>query len=627
MEIKRILLLSLLGCILLLPSQAYGQDDNRFYTALMLQEEATLQDSLNRYSTEANRLWADRQGSLGLAADYLALVSRTQAEPYYKNAAIFYFWSLKNADFQADGEAIEREVRYLLPLVSDSTARQWQSYLNNNDPQLLDDIIGFWKVHDPYAATTVNERLLEHWNRIQYARRHFNRNNDTVYGTDERGLIYVRFGPPDHRIQKTIHLSGVIDPVSFQYLTFELGNIVRTEVEIWKYRRDGEDDWLYMFGNFDGSGEFGLRKDVLDLIDTVGLRVQIQGGNWLNAAKMRRFSERVAQYGLYEELAPYDPFFDRMFRDLQTSLLNNAYIGSVINRFLSSAFVADALVRNHFLQQSMQVPPAESKLKRPNERLITRTDIFRFRDEENRNEYLFSVQAQPGGEALAATPQFLSNRLYVYDQDWTLLDQVDELIPLDSASLSRASTYRIGESMRDEAIYYAAELIDTTRNGMALPGRINSETAAIVASSGKEKLWFPRPLGRTGRFTVSDVVIGKEQSADTEVRLPIRPALDYTFREGANLMIYFEAYHVPKGGYSYTYYFKKDRWLLANKRIEKSQVTILGDKVESRDSQLFTIPLDELAPGDYQLVLEFNLLGETATDPPLRRKIDFTIVE
>ncbi len=54
----------------------------------------------------------------------------------------------------------------------------------------------FWNGRDPDLSTPVNERLLEHYRRVWYARQSFSKERQPW---DMRGEVYVRFGEPDHR--------------------------------------------------------------------------------------------------------------------------------------------------------------------------------------------------------------------------------------------------------------------------------------------------------------------------------------------------------------------------------------------------------------------------------------------
>ena len=54
----------------------------------------------------------------------------------------------------------------------------------------------YWRTRDPNLKTDVNERLLEHYIRIAYARLEFGEN---IWPWDQRGDFYVRYGEPDYR--------------------------------------------------------------------------------------------------------------------------------------------------------------------------------------------------------------------------------------------------------------------------------------------------------------------------------------------------------------------------------------------------------------------------------------------
>lgn len=53
----------------------------------------------------------------------------------------------------------------------------------------------FWTRRDPAPITDANERLVEHYRRVAYAREHFSGEADPW---DARGDVYVRYGAPDH---------------------------------------------------------------------------------------------------------------------------------------------------------------------------------------------------------------------------------------------------------------------------------------------------------------------------------------------------------------------------------------------------------------------------------------------
>jgi len=58
----------------------------------------------------------------------------------------------------------------------------------------------WWRRHDPVPATRSNERLVEHLGRVTLAEVSF-RWPDRLDGLDDRGRVYVRFGPPSKRVE------------------------------------------------------------------------------------------------------------------------------------------------------------------------------------------------------------------------------------------------------------------------------------------------------------------------------------------------------------------------------------------------------------------------------------------
>ena len=69
-------------------------------------------------------------------------------------------------------------------------------------------LASFWRKKDPTPTTAVNERRLEHYRRVHYARHNFAEGKQPY---DQRGEVYIRFGHPDHRSWSD-HLVFETDP-------------------------------------------------------------------------------------------------------------------------------------------------------------------------------------------------------------------------------------------------------------------------------------------------------------------------------------------------------------------------------------------------------------------------------
>ena len=71
-----------------------------------------------------------------------------------------------------------------------------QEYEATSGAERLAYLERFWARRDPDILTKINERIIEHYRRIWYARTFLSEN---AYPWDKRGEIYIRYGEPDYR--------------------------------------------------------------------------------------------------------------------------------------------------------------------------------------------------------------------------------------------------------------------------------------------------------------------------------------------------------------------------------------------------------------------------------------------
>ena len=94
------------------------------------------------------------------------------------------------AMLDADERAVYRDLRHVAP---QEELWAWESAAGPEREALWR---AFWNERDSNPATIENERLVEHYRRVMYARVHFSGGQQPY---DRRGEIYIRYGPPDDR--------------------------------------------------------------------------------------------------------------------------------------------------------------------------------------------------------------------------------------------------------------------------------------------------------------------------------------------------------------------------------------------------------------------------------------------
>ena len=134
-------------------------------------------------------------------------------------ASVYYFQALDDLN-----EIVASEMyRDLIDIISDKEKDEY------NDARTVDQkkvfLRKFWKSRDPSPTTEYNERLVEHYRRLNYAKTFFGLKQTKGY--DDRGRIYIKHGEPD------------------QIAKIE-GNFGLRDNATWLYRRS-PDDFIFHF--------------------------------------------------------------------------------------------------------------------------------------------------------------------------------------------------------------------------------------------------------------------------------------------------------------------------------------------------------------------------------------------
>lgn len=93
----------------------------------------------------------------------------------------------------ADPENIEQLYLEAEPIAAKEEMSKWRSLASADER--LSYLRTFWKSRDPNLVDAINERLVEHYRRVQYARAYYKKIRSPYF--DDRGLVHIRMGPPD----------------------------------------------------------------------------------------------------------------------------------------------------------------------------------------------------------------------------------------------------------------------------------------------------------------------------------------------------------------------------------------------------------------------------------------------
>lgn len=139
---------------------------------------------LKKLIRDAGREPPDRIRAMLTQFEVLALGSDRQYGQLYEALEDYV------SRLDVDERAIYRDLRHVAP------PEELQAWYSATGPERESLWQAFWHERDANPATIENERLVEHYRRVMYARIHFSEGQQPY---DRRGEIYIRYGEPDDR--------------------------------------------------------------------------------------------------------------------------------------------------------------------------------------------------------------------------------------------------------------------------------------------------------------------------------------------------------------------------------------------------------------------------------------------
>tara|TARA_R100000479_G_scaffold101117_1_gene50347 strand:- start:1475 stop:3511 length:2037 start_codon:yes stop_codon:yes gene_type:complete len=600
---------------------------------------------------EALELWASaveelEHPSLAIGREYIRLTTDHNLRDYYETASSMYTWGLSGRDVEPNQEALAKEIQLLEPLLSslafdNEQVNRWKDMLEKGDSDLYDQIRVFWEQLDPTPGTRYNERLIEHWERIAYAREHFDRKDDPPYATDDRGIVYVQYGEPDKKD------SGILNITRADIFTNcpsgcnpeAMANVLPAidpapYYEVWVYEKPNpamQFNLVKIFGD-KAIGGFSEVEKVEDFIPNEAFS-QNDGRYAFKSLTGRKTTPgekvtpgMVMQYNYYLKLSSYDFFFASRFDQLNFEW-NRADPGDP-RLGKHQGPMQEERSRTITINNLKEAPPEQSTYAKAFPSIELSAHHYRILDEQNRPAAFTFLESQPGAPFLddlianqdilfpgdsvpnqAVLNEYkLLHGLKVNGEDGELLSQSREqanlVLDLEGKTPS-SSVFKVPFLEENQKLTLFAELHN--ENSGTKPALEDSPFPASLRGIGKLESELPKPLNSDPeKLQMSDLILGYQMNTDaTNVLFPFVVANDKQIPQGEELAVHFQIYHLQEGenglsNFTIDYEITQDRrmqWLLGKDR--EVSLSFTQQVRGSRYVQNLSILTRELEPGTY----------------------------
>ncbi|MDX1587291.1 MAG: GWxTD domain-containing protein, partial [Balneolaceae bacterium] len=529
------------------------------------------------------------------------------------------------------------EAKKTLPLVPVEQKSSWEEKIEKQDASLTSDLLYFWNIRDPVRSTSINERLSEHWQRIAYARKTFNKNDHGLYGSDDRGTIYVQYGEPSYK------RSGLLSPSNTQIrsklydLSFFKGGIDPRELynlnmsirqqympkyfEVWVYRNiEKKQPLLFIFGESANKGTFGLRKSLEEFIPNGSFSMGISSSWRYDTGPRGLTAGPFLQMALYDQLATVDLYFGKQLASYEDNWMK--YMRGHLN-FSAFKMISRSPEAEMALKRLQDRSPESHSTMKERLNLITQHyKSYRFLDESHvpyNKIILFSdphknllpydavmSQHQKPVYKLTASAELVDNR-----GNATLADKKEIFMRGDRSDAIGTLLNIPGPNLASAGSSPAIVIGSEVSRIPQVKKEQNTADRYILASV-TSRVTQGRPLQIYGKkMEVSDIIWGyrsKDKSNQIE-ELSFTVPKDDRIPRGENLAVYFETYHesdVADSLLSYQVEYSIQRKKRRKLKDTDIKLTLNLLSTHTISSENIEIETEDLEPGSYQAAFRFS---------------------
>lgn len=572
--------------------------ENDHYTkGRTLAENGHWEGALNTWWQGKLELEKQNQIDPRLGISFINLTTKKQAKEYYESASEIYLWSFSAPAQIEFFEAIVEEAKRLIPLLPEEDQKSWKQLIKNRDMNLATKIKSFWLGMDFRPTTEVNERLIEHWERIQFSREKFKKNKVGVYNCDDRGTIYVKYGKPDRKEHGRFGTSITSISIARQWTGKKtILDDPTPEYEVWAYDEIGtEEPSIFLFSYRYAREEYGLQPGVDFVVP-----------QFLGTTKKDYRAMYMLKY--YAELMLFDDFFyDRFSRIRQIfetssrdrggntksyiAMVNQVYHANKAQDQLNPIYKYADEDRSEYVKNFGEIKVAAFSFRHLDFQNNAKLAIITATSPQFSGETI--LQKTEDGLKIAGFK--LLSTMIIRDQKY---NEIDRKSALQIDDFENISCFQFDHTPDYHRFTFASELYNQDSDSILAIGKEVLSPSSVL-------------LNHPDSLEMSDIIVGVTTQETKQYKFPVFPAQEF-WRDNS-LNIYFEIYHLEQNSKNKSSYtieigaIELDKKGIRKKK-DETQISFLYDleSDSTRVQEQYGIDISKLKPGFYELFVKIR---------------------
>lgn len=647
----------IIGVITILSSlPTIDKEDKYFNKGIKYLHNGAVEQALNTWMQARPTL---KKPSPQIGLIFIEVATKHDKKDYFPMANIMYNWAFSGKITNDNKLYFENEFERLRPLLTRNERKELKKSIESDEMQFGNVLEDIWLKRDPTPLTKYNERLIEHWERINYAIQHFTQDNDsTFFAADDRAQVYLKYGRPDRLHQGVLQLNTseflgyVKEYTQDPSIEGKMMSIVRqlhsdTPYQLWIYQGIHRNkELIYMFGNESGGGSYQLKNSLADFIPSQAMgKTRDYGTTFdLNSGSS---SSHPASIGLLlmmmyaNQLSTDAHFYGSLYNRMYSE-----YIDPSNPVFAFQDIQFEQMERSAIQRVKSASPPEKSAERDQIPSINNYFSTYRFLNKKGETySYLFAKSelkapismdiSQNGKDSVNLRDYYVKHGITGFVEEsskpqFTKVVQAEMNIYEHIHGIYASSIFKIDYAkLALDHIKFSSELHNNNKNTKPL---VETSFKPSLRGLGNDALEFPEKLENKS-LQLSDIIIGYNLREDKNAKFPFTASVKKEIPQGENLVFYVEAYNLPKN----------DKGIYTadlNYRIESEKSGFnflgLGNKDEGRLSitlklqtekptfkDVIEIDAQNMPPGSYDLILKLANEDQMGSE----RSISFEIID
>ena len=583
--------------------------DNAYEKGLSYLEAGEINQALNYWVTTRDSLTEIGKSDFRIGVKFIDVATKNELENLYPLASEMYLWALQPQEIEPIQNELLEEVNRLKYIIPEDQYEQWHKFIENRNSVVLAEIKGFWRENNPVYGSSMNERLIEHWERLAYIESNFQNNSRTELNSDDRGIIYLRYGAPDdihkgrftldnsriqfysreilrqqdeeidmmgqdrisrransgtNAIDQSYYLDNLAKSITDRVISYGISN----QYEIWTYSRQKvnlPENLIFIFGTDASTGLFSLLESPEDFIPQNAFR--------LSNARSTGYQYNLGpllQLSIYNDLKFTDDKFLDIYNDLSDRLMSNE---SIIEES-SSTYLMNRY-SDELIAMRNAAPPTLSIYDQDLDNIQLTYDTYQFYDDDYQPYNILVLYSSPQEPIIkdytasqrvddTLNPTYILNhQLVIFNNQWEEINTIQDYPEVSFENelksdeyLSSISLFRIPHLENKQFINLYAQILnrDIHDGDYNHSHNLDLKTPRGLIATGElnldNELMSSTLLDKSKtQFSVSDLVFGYRSDFDIEEEdlfIPFFIPKNNLVINDLDIHFMFEVYNIPK---------------------------------------------------------------------------------